>query len=175
MHKNYIHRKLEHQWLQTKLSVNQLLYSDHCLLGNNRIFWKMQYYSNFIDNAGSDHNQLFNTIDRLLDRKPDILYSPCSSPSDLVDHFVGFFSTKITTISNSLARPVQFGFYSVWIAYIHQDPRLDCCSPTIVNSNAYWWKLLLNLVVSILYCPKYRSRASVLLCLSFRRDCQLVT
>ena len=56
LHENYIRRKLERRWSQTKLSVDQQLHSDQCLLINNLVFsTKMQYYSNLLDDAGSDH------------------------------------------------------------------------------------------------------------------------
>jgi len=58
----------------------------------------MDYYSNLIDEAGSNNKTLFRTIDRLLNRKPEKCLPSCSSATELANNFITLFKNKIINI-----------------------------------------------------------------------------
>ena len=62
----------------------------------------MDYYSNLIDEAGSDNKSLFRTMDRLLHRKPEKCLPSCSSATVLATYFVTFFENKIEDMRNKI-------------------------------------------------------------------------
>ena len=62
----------------------------------------MSYYTSLINENKSDPKVLFNTIDRMLHRKPQNHYPSCGSPKELRDKFADFFCDKIVTIRHQL-------------------------------------------------------------------------
>ena len=63
---------------------------------------KMSYYTSLINENKSDPKVLFNTMDRMLHRKPQNHYPSCGSPKELCDKFADFFCDKIVTIRHQL-------------------------------------------------------------------------
>jgi len=62
----------------------------------------MSYYASLINENKSDPKVLFNTIDRMLHRKPQNHYPSCGSPKELCEKFADFFDDKIVTIRHQL-------------------------------------------------------------------------
>ena len=96
-------RKLERRWRKSGTEADKLQYSDQCsrvrkLLKSS----KMSYYASLINENKSDSKVLFNTIDRMLHRKPQNHYPSCGSPKELCDKFTDFFCDKILTIRHQL-------------------------------------------------------------------------
>ena len=62
----------------------------------------MSYYASLINENKSDPKVLFNTIDRMVHRKPQNRCPSCGSPKELCDKFVDFSCDKIVTIRHQL-------------------------------------------------------------------------
>ena len=62
----------------------------------------MSYYASLINENKSDPKVLFNTMDRMLHRKPQNHYPSGGSPKELCDKFADFFCDKIVTIRHQL-------------------------------------------------------------------------
>ena len=59
-------------------------------------------YSSAISNNKYNQKVLFNTVDKLLHRKPKKRYPTASSKSELVNNFGDFFCSKIAVLRNEL-------------------------------------------------------------------------
>ena len=96
-------RTLERRWRKSRTEADKLEYADQCsrvrkLLKSS----KMSYYASLINENISDPKVLFNTIDRMLHRKPQNRYPSCGSPKELCNKFADFFCDKIVTIRHQL-------------------------------------------------------------------------
>ena len=92
-------RKLERRWRMTKLPSDRKLFIEGCDAVNNLIRdSKKNYFASLINENQSNYKQLFKIIDKLLQRKTDIQYPPCKSPTDLANKFIKYFTTKIDRI-----------------------------------------------------------------------------
>ena len=86
-------------WLKSGLDVDRQKYLDQYKLLKDLIYsTKMKYCSSLIDEAGDDQNSLFRLIDRVLHRKPSIVYPTAASSVELARNFAESFNDKITVI-----------------------------------------------------------------------------
>ena len=127
-------RNLERRWRRSKLMIDRELYINQCNVVKKLIFEaKMNYYSKLISDAGSNSNDLFRSIDRLLHRTPEKRLPTSTSPTDLANNFVHFFKNKIVNIRNGF---VPMANFSNDFSYL-DSPKLDCqlvsFSPISIN------------------------------------------
>ena len=116
-------RNLERRWRRSKLTVDRELYVAQSNVVKKLIFQaKMNYYSKLITDAGSNSNDLFRSINRLLHRTPEKKLPTSTSPTDLASNFVHFFKNKIVNIRNGFIStshlPNDFSYLD--------SPKLDC-------------------------------------------------
>ena len=115
-------RKLERRWRMTKLSSDRILFIEGCSALNSLIRdSKKKYFTSLIRLNQSNYKQLFKTIDKLLQRKKDVQYPLCKSPTDLANKFIEYFTTKIDRIRGHIMAA----------APSHQDlaPEVDNACP----------------------------------------------
>ena len=91
----------------------------------------MDYYSNLIDEAGSDNKSLFRTIDRLLHRKPEKCLPSCSSATELANNFITFFENKIINIRCKLEAAEMPDLFCT-LDKLTLDCQLNAFSPTSI-------------------------------------------
>ena len=85
-------RNLERRWRRSKLMIDRELYINQCNVVKKLIFEaKMNYYSKLISDAGSNSNDLFRSIDRLLHRTPEKRLPTSTSPTDLANNSLLLF------------------------------------------------------------------------------------
>ena len=125
-------RKCERCWRRSGLASDYQSYVDQCLVVKNTIFKsKMDYYSNLIDEAGSDNKSLFRTIDRLLHRKPEKCLPSCSSATELANNFITFFENKIIDIRCKLEAAEMPDLFCT-LDKLTLDCQLNAFSPTSI-------------------------------------------
>ena len=96
-------RRLERRWRSSKLCIHREMYAKQCQIVNDMIKdAKTTYYSSAISNNKHNQKVLFNTIDKLLHRKPKKRYPTASSKTELVNNFGDFFCNKIAVLRNEL-------------------------------------------------------------------------
>ena len=125
-------RKCERCWRRYGLAFDYQSYVDQCLVVKNTIFKsKRDYYSNLIDEAGSDNKSLFRTIDRLLHRKPEKCLPSCSSATELSNNFITFFESKIINIRCKLEAAEMPDLFCT-LDKLTLDCQLNAFSPTSI-------------------------------------------
>ena len=128
----------------------RLLYLDQCKIVNKMVNdAKEVYYASIIDSNQGDQRVLFETINKLLYRKPEIRYPPAPSDFILANRFNTYFAEKIINIrksfSGSIPQDLHMGctqellsFNSVTtddMADIIKSSKIKCCAldPVCVN------------------------------------------
>jgi hypothetical protein len=97
-------RRLERHWRASRLYIDKEIYIKQCQIVNDMIKEaKTTYYSSAISNNKYNQKVLFNTVDKLLHRKPEKCYPTTSSKTELVNNFGDFFSNKIAVLRSELA------------------------------------------------------------------------
>ena len=143
-------RMLERKWRQMRTDTARLLYLDQCKIVNKMVNdAKEVYYASIIDSNQGDQRVLFETINKLLYRKPEIRYPPAPSDFILANRFNTYFAEKIINIrksfSGSIPQDLHMGctqellsFNSVTtddMADIIKSSKIKCCAldPVCVN------------------------------------------
>ncbi|CAB4030953.1 Hypothetical predicted protein, partial [Paramuricea clavata] len=97
-------RRLERRWRASRLCIDKEIYIKQCQIVNDMIKEaKTTYYSSAISNNKYNQKVLFDTVDKLLHRKPEKCYRTTSSKTELVNNFGDFFSNKIAVLRSDLA------------------------------------------------------------------------
>ena len=97
-------RRLERRWRASRLCIDKEIYVKQCQIVNDMIKEaKTTYYSSAISNNKYNQKVLCDTVDKLLDRKPEKYYPTTSSKTELVNNFEDFFSNKIAVLRSELA------------------------------------------------------------------------
>ena len=97
-------RRLERRWRASRLCIDKEIYIKQCQIVNDMIKEaKTTYYSSAISNNKYNQKVLFDTVDKLLHRKPEKYYPTTSSKTELVNNFGDFFSNKIAVLRSELA------------------------------------------------------------------------
>ena len=100
-------RRLEHRWRKSRLCIDRQLYAEQCKAVNDMLKQaKVSYYSSIISENKSNQSILFNTVDKLLHRKPEKRYPTALSTLELSNTFADFFQKKIIAIRNELSTKV---------------------------------------------------------------------
>ena len=106
-------RKLERRWRTSGLCVDKQLYVEQCQVVNDMVKEaKTLHYSSIISDNASNQKVLFNTVDKLLHRKPERRYPTVPSTTELANNFAEFFGNKIVNIRNELANESTSGTQS---------------------------------------------------------------
>ena len=70
----------EIRWRSSRLCIDRQMYAEQCKLANNILkLAKFSYYSSIISDNTSNQKILFNTVDKLLHRRPEKRYPTASS------------------------------------------------------------------------------------------------
>ena len=78
-------------------------YENQCSYVNNLLLTtKQNFYCNKINENADDQKAVFGVINKLLHRNPETNLPSHDSPEELANHFVDFFSEKITMIRQDL-------------------------------------------------------------------------
>ena len=138
-------RRYERKWRRTKDPTDRNNYLEKCKHVNQMIHEsKSNFYSSVISENKGNQRILFQTIDKLLHRKNDVVLPTSSSDEHLAERFADYFINKITTIHTNLLRsdavfPHQpagteselFEFYPISAksveAIIRSSPSKCCC------------------------------------------------
>ena len=98
-------RRYERKWRRTKDPTDRNNYLEKCRHVNQMIHEsKSNFYSSVISENKGNQRILFQTVDKLLHRKNDIVLPTSSSDEHLAERFSDYFISKITTIHTSLTR-----------------------------------------------------------------------
>ena len=116
-------RRLERRWRSSLLSIDRQMYAEQCKFVNN-MFKRAQssYYSSFICDNRSNQKILFNTVDKLLHRRPVKRYPTASSTVKLASNFAEFFHNKIVAIQEALSSEPSLSDDQICLAE-EQSPR----------------------------------------------------
>ena len=110
-------RRLERRWRSSRLCIDRQLYADQCKLVNNMLkLAKSSYYSSIISDNTSNQKILFNTIDKLLHRRPEKRYPTTSSTVDTANNFAEFFHNKIVAIQDALSSEPSLSDHQICLA-----------------------------------------------------------
>ena len=78
-------RRLDRRWRSSRLCIHREMYAKQCQIVNDMIKdAKTTYYSSAISNNKYNQKVLFNTIDKLLHRKPKKRYPTASPKSEIL-------------------------------------------------------------------------------------------
>ena len=98
-------RRYERKWRQTKDPTDRNNCLEKCRHVNQMIHEsKSNFYSSVISENKGNQRILFQTVDKLLHRKNDIVLPTSSSDEHLAERFSDYFINKFTTIHTSLTR-----------------------------------------------------------------------
>ena len=138
-------RMYERKWRRTKDPTDRNNYLEKCKHVNQMIHEsKSNFYSSVISENKGNQRILFQTIDKLLHRKNDVVLPTSSSDKHLAERFADYFINKITTIHTNLLRSDAvflhqpagteselFEFYPIsaksFEAIIRSSPSKCCC------------------------------------------------
>ena len=138
-------RRYERKWRRTKDPTDRNNYLEKCKHVNQMIHEsKSNFYSSVISENKGNQRILFQTIDKLLHRKNDVVLPTSSSDEHLAERFADYFINKITTIHTNLLRSDAvflhqpagteselFEFYPISAksveAIIRSSPSKCCC------------------------------------------------
>ena len=138
-------RRYERKWRRTKDPTDRNNYLEKCKHVSQMIHEsKSNFYSSVISENKGNQRILFQTIDKLLHHKNDVVLPTSSSDEHLAERFADYFINKITTIHTNLLRsdavflhqPVGteselFEFYPISAksveAIIRSSPSKCCC------------------------------------------------
>ena len=110
-------RRLERRWRSSRLCIDRQLYADQCKLVNNMLkLAKSSYYSSIISDNTSNQKILFNTVDKLLHRRPEKRYPTTSSTVDTANNFAEFFHNKIVAIQDALSCEPSLSDHQICLA-----------------------------------------------------------
>lgn len=100
-------RRLERRWRKSRLCIDRQLYAEQCKAVNDMLKQaKVSYYSSIISENKFNQSILFNTVDKLLHRKPERRYPTAPSTLELSNTFADFFQKKIIAIRNELSTKI---------------------------------------------------------------------
>jgi hypothetical protein len=96
-------RKCEARWRSSGLTVHREIYKD----SRNQVTSlikkaKISYFTDKIEDCGTDQKKLFNVVDEILGRKKEQVLPPHTALKDVLDRFSTFFHAKIVTIRHCL-------------------------------------------------------------------------
>ena len=95
-----IQRKLEWKWRLSKLLSYRIAFSNQCKAVNKLNYeCKQTYYTSLIQNNATNSKLLFETVNKLLQKNSDQLYSKAVDDKRLANSFADFFATKIKNIN----------------------------------------------------------------------------
>ena len=104
----YLRRKLEHKWLNSKVSVNYMAYKQQCQQVNSMLLEsKYVYYNSKINEASGNQKELFTILNKVLTVKKEPQLPCHSSLAELTDRFADFFMSKILDIREQLKKSLR--------------------------------------------------------------------
>ena len=96
-------RKLERRWRTTRLTIDKELYINQCEKAKELVSsFKMEYYSEIIQENSTDQKKLFSAISKLLHLKPETKLPTWDDTAALANALVDFFSERISAIRTDL-------------------------------------------------------------------------
>ena len=96
-------RQLERRWRSTKLEVHHQLYRDYCVVVNRLLCsTKLTYYETQIEQCPHNSKAMFRTVNMLMDNKGGCPLPSHTSDLQLASDFSDFFTSKVSTIRESL-------------------------------------------------------------------------
>ena len=99
-----IRRRLERRWRSNKSEDNRKRYIVQCYSVNKLVYQtKMTFYSTLIQENTSNQAVLFNTVDKMLNRKAQNKLPFYDNASCLANKFADFFVEKIQTLRNNIS------------------------------------------------------------------------
>ena len=113
------HRRLERRWRSSRLCIgyDRQMYAEQCKLVNNMLKRaKSSYYSSIISDNTSNQKILFNTVDKLLHRRPEKRYPIASSTVELATNFAEFVRSKIEAIKDALSSESSLSDHQICLA-----------------------------------------------------------
>jgi len=114
-------RKLERKWRRTKSDVDHQRFTAQCVVVNDLVKdAKEKHFAAIIESNKGNQKVLFSCIDKLLNRKPTVLYPHSSSDEALAKSFIEFFTSKINTIRQSLPA------VNIPMVYMRTRQTVDC-------------------------------------------------
>ena len=91
-------RRLERKWRSSKSEDNRKRYVDQCNTVNNLVYQtKMTFCCTLIEENTFNQTVLFNTVDKMLNRKAQNKLPSSDNASGLANRFADFFVEKIKT------------------------------------------------------------------------------
>ena len=119
-------RKLERRWRMSSLSTDRQLYITQCGIVNDMIRdAKSVYCSSIIAENKGNLKVLFQTIDRLLQRKQEPRFPTSTSNERLANEFAAFFHETISKMRCSLSHDSE--------SIINPIPDLSCCQSELTG------------------------------------------
>ena len=110
-------RRLERRWRSSRLGIDRQMYAEQCKLVNNMLKRaKSSYYSSIISDNTSNQKILFNTVDKLLHRRPEKRYPTASSAVELATNFAEFVRSKIEAIKDALSSESLLSDHQICLA-----------------------------------------------------------
>jgi len=102
-------RRAERVWRRTGLEVHRQIFKDKCSLTGKLLHQtKQDYFSQKIEDCGSDHKQLFKLSNTLMGKQQEIVLPSSTSNTELSNMFAQFFINKVATIRNVLSQQDSF-------------------------------------------------------------------
>ena len=96
-------RQLERRWRSTKLEVHHQLYRDYCVVINRLLCsTKIAYYETHIAQCPHNSKAMFRTVNMLMGNKGGCPLPSHTSDLQLASDFSNFFTSKVSTIRESL-------------------------------------------------------------------------
>ena len=104
----YLRRKLEHKWLNSKLTVDYMAYKQQCQQVNSMLLEsKSVYYNSKINEASGNQKELFIILNKVLTVNKEPQLPSDTSLAELTDKFADFFMSKILDIREQLKKSLR--------------------------------------------------------------------
>ena len=104
----YLRRKLEHKWLNSKLTVDYMAYKQQCQQGNSMLLEsKSVYYNSKINKASRNQKELFTILNKVLTVNKEPQLPSNTSLAELTDKFADFFMSNIIDIREQLKKSLR--------------------------------------------------------------------